>query len=81
MYYINTGMYADETSVGDWAGDEALVAHNFNRILDAIAAHLDDNDAETMQDLGHYAWDVWGSREELLTITDAQVAEWVDTLF
>lgn len=55
-----------------------LAAENVNKIYQAIyAAAPEDIDDTTLYEIMHSVWDDWGSEEELLTITDEQIHEYV----
>lgn len=70
---------ATSDSVGEWDGQEKLAANNFNRIQNALySAAPDHYDDDQLYELMKHAWDVWGSDENLLTITDEQINEYVE---
>jgi hypothetical protein len=76
-----TGMAADQYSVGDWGGNEQLAADNVNRIYAAILESVgDDCDRDMMEQIIHSVWDRWGSAGALLTITDDEIADYVKTV-
>jgi hypothetical protein len=77
MYNLNN-VLATAESVGEWDGQEELAAENVNKIYQAIyAAAPEDIDDTTLYEIMHSVWDDWGSEEELLTITDEQIQEYV----
>ena len=66
-------------SVGEWDGEEQTAADNINRIQDALyEAAPDDYNDDDLHPLMKIVWDYWGSREDLLTITDEQINEFVE---
>ncbi len=68
-------------SVGEWDGEEQKAADNINRIQDALyEAALDETTEDQLQDIMKYIWDYWGSREDLITITDEQIREFVNRM-
>lgn len=70
---------ATSDSVGEWDGEEQTAADNINRIQDAIyEAASDETTEDKLHDLMKFAWDRWGSREDLLTVTDDQIKSFVD---
>ena len=73
---------ADETSVGEWSGQEKLAAEQVNRIYQALYdAAPDDIEHEFLAGILSHVWDQWGSEEGLLTITDSQIQEYVSKYF
>jgi hypothetical protein len=78
MYNLNN-VLATAESVGEWDGQEELAAENVNKIYYATynAAPEEINDT-TLHEIMHSVWDDWGSEEELLTITDEQIHEYVE---
>ena len=73
---------ADDTTVGDWEGQEDLAAQQVNRIYQALYdAAPDDIEPEELAGVLKHVWDQWGSEEDLLTITDRQIQEYVSKYF
>lgn len=73
--------YADEYSVGEWEGKEKLAASNTNRIYDAVYDAVKyDIDDDDLHDILHRIWDDWGSEESLLSVTDEQINQYVDSV-
>ena len=69
---------ATTDSVGEWDGQEQLAADNCNKIQDAMYdAAPDEYNDDRLYELMNVIWDYWGSREDLLTITDEQISEFV----
>lgn len=69
---------ATSDSVGEWDGQEELAAENINRIQDAAyEAAPNEYDDDRLYGIMSTIWDVWGSKEDLLTITDEQISEFV----
>ena len=80
MFNMNA-VRATNDSVGEWDGQEDLAAQQINRIYDALyAAAPDEYNDDQLSELMHSAWDVWGSEEKLLTITDDQIESYVGWL-
>ena len=74
-----SNVYATSRSVGEWEGNEQLAADNVNRIYDAIYDAIDENyDPDNLAQIIHNVWDDWGSEEALLTISDNDIAEYVE---
>jgi hypothetical protein len=72
---------ATASSVGDWDGQEELAAKNINRIYDAIYAAVDDDyDTDKLAQIIHDVWDDYGSDENLLTISDNEIAGYVESV-
>ena len=70
---------ATSDSVGEWDGQEKLAAENINRIQDAAyEAAPDESDDDVLHELMKLIWDKWGSEEDLITITDEQISEFVE---
>ena len=70
---------ATNDSVGEWGGKEQKAADNINRIQDALYEAAPDNyNDDKLNDLMKYIWDYWGSREDLTTVTDNQIKEFVE---
>ena len=69
---------ATTDSVGEWDGQEELAAENCNRIQDAMFEAIpDEYTDDQIHCLMSAVWDEWGSREDLLTITDDQINKFV----
>ena len=64
-------------SVGDWQGQKELAARQFNRLIDALVVHYTMDD---LTDRMHTAWDDWGSREELLTLSAEDIRQYIATV-
>lgn len=77
---FNTNLLKVESdSMGEWNGNETLAAEKFEKIQRALFnACPDDYDDEKIIDLFQDAWDYWGSTENLLTISDNQIDEYVN---
>lgn len=70
---------ATTENVGEWDGHEQLAADNCNMIQDAMYdAAPDEYNDDQLHELVKVIWDYWGNREDLLTITDEQVSEFVE---
>lgn len=70
---------ATSGSVGEWGGEEQTAADNVNRIYRAIFDAVgDDYDDDRLSQIIHDVWDDWGSDESLLTITDNEIAGYVE---
>ena len=77
MFNMNA-VRATPDSVGEWGGQEQLAADNCNRIQDAMyEAAPDEHGDDQLYGLISTIWDYWGSREDLLTVTDEQISEFV----
>ena len=77
MFSMNA-VRATNDSVGEWDGQEELAADNFNKIQDALyEAAPDEYNDDDLHELMKSAWDYWGSKEDLLIITDEQINEYV----
>jgi hypothetical protein len=77
MYNLNN-VLATAESVGEWDEQEEQIAENVNKIYRAIyAATPEDIDDTILYEIMHSVWDDWGSEDELLTITGAQIQEYV----
>lgn len=71
-------MRFDIDTVGDWSGEEASAVENLERISDAIiSAAGEDYDERRLDQVLRSVFDYWGSRKELLTITDDQIKVYV----
>lgn len=80
MFNMNA-VRATNDNVGEWDGQEQLAADNLNRIQDALyEAAPDEYNDDQLHELMKSAWDVWGSEEKLLTITDDQIESYVGWL-
>ena len=78
MFNMNA-VRATPDSVGEWDGHEELAAENCNKIQDAMyEAAPDEYNDDQLHELMKLIWDQWGSREDLLTITDKQISEFVE---
>jgi hypothetical protein len=56
---------ADDTTVGNWGGQEDLAAEQVNRIIQALYdAASDDIEEEELADVLGRVWDQWGGEEE-----------------
>ncbi len=74
--------YATSETVGDWEGDEESAASQFNKIIDAIYEAAPDETYDTrLYEIVKYAWDDWGSNEELLTVTDVDIKVYAESWF
>lgn len=72
---------ATTDNVGEWDGQEETAAENFNQIQDALYdAAPDHYNDDQLYELMSTAWDIWGSDEKLLTITDEQIKEYVNRM-
>ena len=77
MFNMNA-VQATTDSVGEWDGQEQLAADNCNRIQDAMYdAAPDEYGDDQLHELMKVIWDHWGSRGDLLTVTDEQISEFV----
>jgi len=72
-YKINNSQYVTEHNIGDWGGDEKLAAHQFNKILDAIAKRLHEDSDDVFEAAKKTAFDQFGSDVELLEYTNEQI--------
>ena len=80
MFNMNA-VRATTDSVGEWDGQEELAAENFNQIQDALyEAAPDEYNDDQLHELMKAAWDKWGSECDLLTATDKQIAEYVESV-
>ncbi|MCK5611958.1 hypothetical protein KAR91_59360 [Candidatus Pacearchaeota archaeon] len=78
MFNMNS-VRATLDSVGEWDGQEQTAADNFNRLQDALyEAAPDEYNDDQLHQLMKSAWDHWGSDEDLLNITEEQIAEYVE---
>lgn len=83
-----TNYLVDARSVGDWGGQEHVVANNLNRIyreLDSRVYHLLMVGLEGYYDPGKYhsmmdeVWGHWENKKEvLINLTDKQIQEYID---
>jgi hypothetical protein len=74
---------ATEHSVGDWQGQEKLVADNVNRLYQAVygAAPAAINEY-SLRNVLWDLWDEWGSDDSgLLSLTEEQITTYVATIF
>ena len=69
---------ASVDTVGEWDGDEQTACDNINRIRCALYKASPDTITEAdLAQLFGMAWDTWGSDENLLSITDDQIRDYV----
>lgn len=80
MFDIESVRATDE-NVGEWSGNEAVAADNFNLIIDGLydAAPDEYNDLQ-MHQIIKAAWDDWGSLDELLTASKNKIHEYVKSV-
>ena len=78
LFDVNELKVNPET-VGEWDGEEETAAENFERITHALYDAVPDefNDDQIYQ-LLKTAWDYWGSKDDLLTLRDEQITEYVE---
>lgn len=73
---------ADDATVGDWNGQEELAAQQVNRITqDLYDAAPDNIEPEELAGVLHQIWDYWGSEDDLLTITNQKIQNYVSKYF
>lgn len=78
----------DADSVGDWNGQEQLIADNFNRIYQALDLRIgpilvvgseQQWDPNLYDDIMGHVRGAWVSKDKLLSLTDAQIEEYVES--
>lgn len=73
---------ATRDSVGEWEGREDEAAAAVNMIYEALyEAAPDDIDTDTLAEIMHNVWDLWGSEESLPDLTEEEVQKYVKRVF
>jgi hypothetical protein len=81
LFNLKSVLATSET-VGNWGGQEGLAAEQFNKIIEAIYEVAPDNTYDSkLYEIIKYAWDDWGSKDELLAITEEEIKKYAESWF
>lgn len=79
-----TEIRATRESVGEWNGLEQTAADQANKIYDGITEKIsrrgDDPYSDEFGEIYSRVWNDWGSEESLLTLTDTEIADYVERI-
>lgn len=70
-----------EAVVGDWEGQEELVAENINEIYHTLYDYAEEDiEPEVLEQLLSLVWDNWIGQEAIVEIDSADISDWCQNL-
>lgn len=70
-----------EAVVGDWEGQEELVAENINEIYHTLYDYAEEDiEPEVLETLLSLVWDNWIGQDAIVEIDSADISDWCQNM-